>query len=126
LGARILLHSSFTPFVVTFLHCVFNSDTDDLNLLRRVLETLQEIAETYDRIDRQYNLCKALYRIAEALLEQNQSAGQMPASIVPGDKTLNIPLQLTTADNWGVFDSMVEGWDAQCFGQQSLMLDNCI
>ena len=121
-----MLHSSFTPFVVTFLHCVFNSDTDDLNLLKSVLETLQEIAETSDRIERQYSLCKALYRIAEALLEPSQTAGQMAASMGSSDKTLNIPLQLTTADNWGVFDSMVEGWDAQYFGQQSLMLDNCI
>ncbi len=119
------MYSSFTPFVVTFLHCVANSDSNDLALLEKVLQTLEEIAESYERSQRQYNLCKALYRIAEAVLESSGSKkdAQMAAA---GDKTLNLPLQLTSADQWGVFDTMMEGWDGQYFGQQSLMLDNCL
>lgn len=113
--------SSFTPYVVTFLHCVVSADPKSLRLLRSVLTTLEEIAMFYERSKRQYSLCKALYRIAEELVEAR--GGHESTGIAPSNKRANLPLQLTATENWDLFDTVVEDWDAQYVYSQSLTLD---
>lgn len=142
------MYCSFTPYVVTFLHCVANSDADDLQLLRNVVETLQDMATGYELVSRQKTLCAALYRIAKACIESRQRSqhdagsndgsqagsvhghNQNPTSngnfATMAEKTLNLPLQPDSVEDWGAFDTIVEDWESQYFSHQSLMLGNTL
>lgn len=61
---RIHYYNSFTPYVVTFAHCVGAADANDLALLKEVLDSLEHMNSS-QHSQRQYKLCNALYRIAE-------------------------------------------------------------
>lgn len=118
------MYSSFTPYVVTFLHCVANSDINSLHLLQSVLVTLEEISASYECLQRQYSLCKALYRVAEEVLQSRRNQGDAPT--VHSSKRVNLPLQPTSTENWDIFHALVEDWDGQYVCQQSLTLDTCL
>ncbi|KAF4973561.1 hypothetical protein FSARC_170 [Fusarium sarcochroum] len=75
----ILLYSSFTPYIITFLHCIATLSPSDLQLLKNVHETLKEARSTSEAIKRYYEICQTLYRIAEAFVEHRVSlADQAP------------------------------------------------
>lgn len=137
------MYSSFTPYVVTFLHCIANNDMNDLQLLKNVLDTLGEIGTGYEVAERQKTLCASLYRIANAFLESRKKQsgegnngdgqnfnGQTPmdhqAFVTVAEQTLNLPLQADSIQDWGGFDTIVEDWESQYFNQQSLMLGNSL
>lgn len=133
------MYSSFTPYVVTFLHCIANTDTNDLQLLKNVLDTLDDIGSGYELVHRQKTLCAALFRIANAFIESRQrqqsggsqdcdeqSAIDHQAFVTAAEQTLNLPLQPDTIQDWGNFDTIVEDWESQYFNQQSLMLGNSL
>lgn len=139
--SRIFMYSSFTPYIVTFLHCIGNNNTNDLELLKSVLDTIGEIGAGYELVQRQKTLCGALYRIAKAFIEtrqkQNGTNGDAADghSHVPMDhqafvsvaaQTLNLPLQPDSIQDWGDFDTIVEDWESQYFGQQPLMLSDTL
>ncbi|KAF5004106.1 hypothetical protein FDECE_9379 [Fusarium decemcellulare] len=69
----IFYYTSFTPFVVTFIHCITNSDQGDLKLLADVLSGLEQTGLAFEYAEAQFNLCKALYRIAEAFITSKKS-----------------------------------------------------
>ncbi|OAR01878.1 hypothetical protein LLEC1_05826, partial [Akanthomyces lecanii] len=138
-GVWIFMYSSFTPYIVTFLHSIANTDTNDLQLLKNVLDTLDDIGSGYELVHRQKTLCAALYRIANAFIEsrqRQQSAGSHDrdeqsaidhqAFVTAAEQTLNLPLQPDTIQDWGNFDTIVEDWESQYFNQQSLMLGNSL
>ncbi|OAA80573.1 C6 transcription factor [Akanthomyces lecanii RCEF 1005] len=138
-GVWIFMYSSFTPYVVTFLHSIANTDTNDLQLLKNVLDTLDDIGSGYELVHRQKTLCAALYRIANAFIESRQrqqnggsqdcdeqSAIDHQAFVTAAEQTLNLPLQPDTIQDWGNFDTIVEDWESQYFNQQSLMLGNSL
>ncbi|KAM3514410.1 hypothetical protein MY11210_001964 [Beauveria gryllotalpidicola] len=138
-GVWIFMYSSFTPYVVTFLHSIANTDTNDLQLLKSVLDTLDDIGAGYELVHRQKTLCAALYRIANAFIESRQrlqsgrghngdaqSAMDHQAFVTTAEQTLNLPLQADRIQDWGNFDTIVEDWESQYFNQQSLMLGNSL
>ncbi|PMB73106.1 putative transcriptional regulatory protein C11D3.07c [Beauveria bassiana] len=138
-GVWIFMYSSFTPYVVTFLHSIANTDTNDLQLLKNVLDTLDDIGAGYELVHRQKTLCAALYRIANAFIDSRQrlqngrgqngdaqSAIDHQAFVTTAEQTLNLPLQADTIQDWGNFDTIVEDWESQYFNQQSLMLGNSL
>ncbi|TQW07164.1 hypothetical protein V2A60_000816 [Cordyceps javanica] len=134
-GVWIFMYSSFTPYVVTFLHSIANTDINDLALLKSVLDTLDDIGAGYELVHRQKTLCAALYRIANAFIESRQrlqnggshsndeqSVMDHQAFVTTAEQTLNLPLQPDTIQEWGNFDTIVEDWESQYFNQQSLVL----
>ncbi|EGX90690.1 C6 transcription factor [Cordyceps militaris CM01] len=138
-GVWIFMYSSFTPYIVTFLHSIASTDTNDLQLLKSVLDTLDDIAIGYELVHRQKTLCAALYRIAKAFIESRQrlhnngnhngdeqSAMDHEPFATTAEQTLNLPLQPDTIQEWGNFDTIVEDWETQYFNQQSLMLGNSL
>ncbi|RTE73794.1 hypothetical protein BHE90_011770 [Fusarium euwallaceae] len=100
-GIWILLYSSFTPFIVAFLHCIKNADTNDLELLKNVLDTIEQLSSTRDTLKRQFDLCRALYRIAEIFINDGHSTGQR-ATIL--DNTIPLPLQPGFLESWDFLD----------------------
>ncbi|OAA71467.1 C6 transcription factor [Cordyceps fumosorosea ARSEF 2679] len=138
-GVWIFMYSSFTPYIVTFLHSIANTDTNDVQLLKSVLDTLDDIGAGYELVHRQKTLCAALYRIANAFIESRQplqngssrscdeqSAMDHQAFVTTAEQTLNLPLQPDTIQDWGNFDTIVEDWESQWFNQQSLVLGNSL
>lgn len=97
---------------------------NSLHLLQSALVTLEEIATSYACLQRQYSICKALYRVAEEVLESQGNKGDAPTA--PSNKRVNLSLQPTSADNWDVFHALVEDWDGPYVCQQSLTLDTCL
>ncbi|KAJ6787997.1 hypothetical protein PWT90_01109 [Aphanocladium album] len=138
-GVWIFMYSSFTPYIVTFLHCIANTDTNDLQLLKSVVDTLGDIGAGHGLVQRQKALCGALYRIANAFIESrqhvqndgnhdanHQQSMDHQAFVTAAEQTLNLPLQPDSIQDWGNFDTIVEDWESQYFNQQSLMLGNSL
>ncbi|KAJ3533790.1 hypothetical protein NM208_g7824 [Fusarium decemcellulare] len=97
----IFYYTSFTPFVVTFIHCITNSDHGDLKLLADVLSGLEQTGLAFEYAEAQFNLCKALYRIAEAFITSQKSA---PDNDVRPMNTLRL-LQNPLSAGWHHLDS---------------------
>ncbi|KAF5008709.1 hypothetical protein FDECE_5036 [Fusarium decemcellulare] len=123
----ILYYISFTPFVVTFLHCVANSSLDDLNLLKDVLASLEQIGLALEYAEKQYNLCKALYQIAEAFLNSKHPAvGDEPQTT----SRLTLPLQSPFLGTWSWLDPNFQlsgdtaNWDISTLDHTMFELDH--
>ncbi|GKT63391.1 C6 transcription factor [Colletotrichum tofieldiae] len=125
------LYSSFTPYIITFLHCIGNSNMEDLNLLRSTLEISERLSGLVDSCKRQHELCRALYRIAEAYIKAKKG---LPCVEIPLETAIHLPLQQPSTDSWPTFDSTmepntfselhVEDWNGNYMGQMSFTLDN--
>ena len=104
--ARIMLFSSFTPFIITFLHCVVNADSNDLALLGEVLQTLDELATVCEPCKRPCEVSRGLYRTAAAYVESTRG----PATT---QRTINLPLHNPLADfsDWDSFQANLDEWD---------------
>lgn len=70
--SRLFNFTSFTAFIVIFTNCVVTESPSDLELLHKVLLSLEHIAGCFDYSKWQYNLCNALHRIAEAFIHRRQ------------------------------------------------------
>ncbi|KEY63914.1 hypothetical protein S7711_10233 [Stachybotrys chartarum IBT 7711] len=101
----IFYYTSFTPFVVSFLHCIANSDLNDLQLLGDVLESLEQFGPMFEYSERQFHLCKALYRIAEAYIESPKTITSRESQAM---STICLPLQNHFACNWSWHDSELQ------------------
>ncbi|KAH6884507.1 hypothetical protein B0T10DRAFT_579212 [Thelonectria olida] len=124
----IFYYTSFTPFVVTFVRCIAKKGSDDLQLLKQVVDSLEHIGPTLEYTERQYNLCKALYRIAEAFLSSSTMTtgnGTGPTS------TVYLPLQNPSPSNWPWLDfnmqlsstaTGTENWELPNFDDTSFIL----
>ncbi|UNI18451.1 hypothetical protein JDV02_004718 [Purpureocillium takamizusanense] len=109
----ILLFTSFTPYIVTFLHCIGSLDSSDLTLLRRVLDSIEQIASTVKSCRPQYELCQSLLRIAEAFNESRPL--DLGGSAPQLDTALNLSLQNPLIDDcgWSYFQSTMDEWSGQ-------------
>ncbi|KAH8721715.1 fungal-specific transcription factor domain-containing protein [Ilyonectria robusta] len=101
-GIWIFLHSSFTPFIVAFLHCIKNEDTGDLELLKNVLDTIEQISSIREPLQRQFGLCRALYRIAESFINDRLPATDQRTVLL--DNTIALPLQPLFLESWDFLD----------------------
>lgn len=125
---RIFYYTSFTPFVVTFLHCIAHSDHGDLTLLQEVLSSLEQVGSALDYAEKQLFLCKALFRIAEAFLN-SQTAMQNNHTVAGSTATFCIPLQNPFSDEWAGLDRFLEGtedWDMTTIDPASFLLDDAM
>lgn len=119
---RILLYTSFTPYIVTFLHCIGSSDPADLALLQKVVATLESIASIINGCMRQYELCKALHRTAEAFVESRiMDMGRKEPQL---ERALNLSLQnpLLEEYDWSCFQTTLDGWNGQSLNTGSFTL----
>ncbi|KAF4829373.1 hypothetical protein CGCTS75_v006740 [Colletotrichum tropicale] len=125
------LYSSFTPYIITFLHCIRNSDLEDLNLLRSTLEISERLSGLVESCKRQYELCRSLYRIAEAYIKSKKGIAFVDGAL---ENTIHLPLQQPAMENWPTFDSQLEPnafpdlhvdeWNSTYMGHMSFTLDN--
>ncbi|KAK2606299.1 hypothetical protein QQS21_003347 [Conoideocrella luteorostrata] len=108
----ILIHSSFAPYIMTFVHCIVYGSKDDLDLLGRVLETLDEIATVSGPCQRQISVCRALHRTAKASIESNGIASVQDHA--RSGKVMNLPLQNPSHEqlDWDYFQSHIDEWIA--------------
>ncbi|TEA17699.1 Thioredoxin domain-containing protein [Colletotrichum sidae] len=126
------LYSSFTPYIITFLHCIRNSDIEDLNLLRSTLEISERLSALVESCKRQYELCRSLYRIAEAYIKSKKGITCVDTAL---SSHITLPLQQPAAqETWSIFDPQLEhgafsdfhvdDWNAGYISQMSFSLDN--
>ncbi|KAJ9267954.1 transcriptional regulator family: Fungal Specific TF [Paecilomyces variotii] len=69
----ILLFSSFTPFIVTFLHAIGAHNSEDVKLLEDVLSTLQNARAASKAAERLFQICSAFVRLAKELSRPRSS-----------------------------------------------------
>jgi hypothetical protein len=74
--ARALHNSSFTPFVVIFLHSIAASSLEDVNLLEQVVDTFRHAREIHAGAEKLYQICASFSRLARRMVEsRNTSVG---------------------------------------------------
>ncbi|RSL41279.1 hypothetical protein CEP54_015874 [Fusarium duplospermum] len=81
--------------------CVSSQDTSDLELLKNVLDTIEQLSPTRDTLKRQFDLCTALYRIAEIFINDGTPTGQRTTLL---DNTIPLPLQPGFLESWDYLD----------------------
>jgi hypothetical protein len=70
---RILLFSSFAPFLVVFAHSIASHSQEDVQLLSQVLQTLEAGRGISAATNRLYEDCKAFLRFATAFVRSTQN-----------------------------------------------------
>ncbi|CEJ89795.1 hypothetical protein VHEMI05620 [[Torrubiella] hemipterigena] len=120
-GIWILTYSSFTPFIITFLYCIAESDHASLKLLTDVLKTLDQIAATNEGVRGQYNICKSLCELASTYLKSQTSNVIM--TTFAEERTIHLPLQMSLNQNWNNIAASFQTWDPTEFNRQGLALD---
>ncbi|KAJ3460344.1 hypothetical protein MRS44_011211 [Fusarium solani] len=91
------VYCPLTPFVVIFLHCMTNSDTGDLDLLKGSLDVMEQTSSLAKSCERPYEFCKYLYSIAEAHISACTENGTDTADKVDLGLT---SLQHPPSENW--------------------------
>ncbi|KAI1368129.1 hypothetical protein F5Y08DRAFT_326165 [Xylaria arbuscula] len=94
----VLHNSSFTPFIVIFLHSIPTRSVSDLDLLDEVVRTLEGTRQAGRSFQQLYELCATFARLTRHLVEAAQPCG---GAYDPDADTLQLP---EAADN------MQEGW----------------
>ncbi|KAJ5658308.1 uncharacterized protein N7484_001957 [Penicillium longicatenatum] len=69
----ILLYSSFTPFIVIFLHAIAATSMDDVKLLEEVVSTLHHARGVSSASERLYSIGANFARVARGLVEAQKS-----------------------------------------------------
>ncbi|PWY83839.1 hypothetical protein BO94DRAFT_599265 [Aspergillus sclerotioniger CBS 115572] len=70
----ILLFSSFTPFLIIFLHAISTKDTASVTLLTQVLATFENFRQAYQSSERLYEICATFTQIADKLVHSQRSS----------------------------------------------------
>ncbi|KAF4968347.1 hypothetical protein FSARC_4293 [Fusarium sarcochroum] len=71
-----LHNSSFTPFVVIFLHSIASSSLEDVELLEKVVDTFRSAREIHAGAEKLYQICATFSRLARRMVEaRNTSVG---------------------------------------------------
>ncbi|KAJ5096908.1 hypothetical protein N7456_007629 [Penicillium angulare] len=86
----VLLYSSFTPFVVIFLHAIAATSMEDVKLLEEVVATLQVARGVSNASERIYSIGANFARVARGLVEAQKSVGkynEQEDSLKLGDDT---------------------------------------
>ncbi|KAH6985372.1 hypothetical protein EDB80DRAFT_732260 [Ilyonectria destructans] len=128
----IFYYTPFTPFVVTFLHCIANSEEEDMKLLNDVLVTLEQVTPNSEHCQRQFRLCKGIYKIAETFIKFQHDMGRQK-ELEPLNPCL-LPLQSPVSENWSQLNigghsvdlnnSCFDDWEVQGVDQVSFLLDD--
>lgn len=73
-----LLFTSFTPFIITFIHVIKASSTEDLCLLEQMVGILQKMQDASPEVSRLYQICSAFLRLASDFMKPGVT---QPASL---------------------------------------------
>ncbi|KAI1462579.1 hypothetical protein F4805DRAFT_471868 [Annulohypoxylon moriforme] len=73
-----LLLTSFTPFLVTFLHAVTTINMEDIFLLDKTVRLLENLRQSSPEIMRLHRVCEALSNLASAIINREICAGETP------------------------------------------------
>lgn len=122
---RILLYSSFTPFLVVFTHALASHSNEDILLLSTVLDTLEAPRQTTEALNRLYQICRAFLDFARSLIPSNAPSfghyNQAEDSFTfPDDGTGNTTDMMFSASN---LQNFAQGDD---LGTMSLFLGSCL
>ncbi|KAH7141821.1 hypothetical protein EDB81DRAFT_691303 [Dactylonectria macrodidyma] len=128
----IFYYTPFTAFVVTFLHCIANSDEEDIKLLNEVPVALEQATPNSEHYQRQFKLCKSLYKIAETFIKFQHDM-ERQEELEPVNSCL-LPLQSPVSENWSQLNigghsvdlnnSCFDDWEIQGVDQVSFLLDD--
>lgn len=69
---RVLLFTSFTPFVVVFAHAVATNDQEDLDLLQNTVNALERVKDINRWSHRLYSVCKAFLDVSVSMSNAHQ------------------------------------------------------
>ncbi|CAG7998278.1 unnamed protein product [Penicillium olsonii] len=67
------LYSSFTPFIVIFLHSIAATSLEDVKLLEQVVETVQKTRGVSKASERLYNICANFLSVSRGLVGAQKS-----------------------------------------------------
>ncbi|KAI0096920.1 hypothetical protein GGR51DRAFT_566904 [Nemania sp. FL0031] len=84
----VLYTSSFTPFIVIFLHAIATTSFEDLDLLDQVVEMLRNTRQAGKSFERLHELCATFARLARRLVEGAQPC---VGAYKQGSDSLQIP-----------------------------------
>lgn len=68
-----MLYSSFTPFIVIFLHAIASSSLQDTQLLEDIVRTLDPLKNTSKASSRLCEICTIFSRVARGLVQSRHS-----------------------------------------------------
>ncbi|KAK9443382.1 naphthalene 1,2-dioxygenase subunit alpha [Metarhizium brunneum] len=108
----VFTRSTFTPYIITFVHCISHADRDDLETLRKVADTLDEIAAATNSCERQVGVCRALHRTAQAFIDSNQTRPRQDQMASCHDGVVHLPLQNYNQEpfDWDLLQSNMNDW----------------
>ncbi|KAH0593792.1 hypothetical protein MHUMG1_08543 [Metarhizium humberi] len=108
----VFTRSTFTPYIITFVHCISHADRDDLETLRKVADTLDEIAAATNSCERQVGVCRALHRTAQAFIDSNQTQPRQDQMTPCHDGVVHLPLQNYSQEpfDWDLLQSGMNDW----------------
>ncbi|QLI64659.1 uncharacterized protein G6M90_00g000590 [Metarhizium brunneum] len=108
----VFTRSTFTPYIITFVHCISHADRDDLETLRKVADTLDEIAAATNSCERQVGVCRALHRTAQAFIDSNQTRPRQDQMTPCHDGVVHLPLQNYNQEpfDWDLLQSNMNDW----------------
>lgn len=66
--SRVLLHSSFTPFITVFLYVIATSNIEDVHLLDSVVSSLKRTQTVAPAADRLFRICDSFARLSRNLV----------------------------------------------------------
>ncbi|KAM0188842.1 hypothetical protein ACHAPI_010353 [Fusarium lateritium] len=117
-----LHNSSFTPFVVIFLHSIAAASLEDVNLLEQIVNTFRSAREIHAGADKLYQICDTFARLARRMVEsRNTSVGmydQNTDSLQVVGVSENVPL------NWHESTAQLEGGNAEGDGFTGFLNDD--
>lgn len=76
---RVLDCSSFTPFIVVFLHAIATTSMEDVQLLNDVVELLKRARGASRGSQRLYQICAAFVQLARGIVETRDPSTTLPA-----------------------------------------------
>ena len=126
---RILLYSSFTPFLVVFTHSIASHSNEDLELLTQVLHTLEAPRGHSEAVNRLYQVCRVFLEFAKAFVplqqpsfgiyNQEEDSFTFPPNLSDGS---------TQIDNLTSYDPLIDGGEMKYDDLESMSayLGSCL
>ncbi|KAM0355756.1 hypothetical protein ACHAPU_000142 [Fusarium lateritium] len=117
-----LHNSSFTPFVVIFLHSIAAASLEDVSLLEQIVNTFRSAREIHAGAEKLYEICNTFARLARRMVEaRNTSVGmydQNTDSLQVVGVSENVPL------SWHESVAQPPGGDAEGDGFTGFLNDD--
>lgn len=63
--------TSFTPFVITFIHAIAAASTEDVLLLNSIFEMLESMQDASPEMKRLHQICASFLHVAQRLVDSS-------------------------------------------------------